>query len=195
MKKKILSLICIAALVLTMTACKEKHTHDYTRQIVKATCQDSGYTYFVCDCGDNRQGDVLPVDPDHHIDEDKDLVCDFCNVSVIVELDFYSVNDLHGAFLDTDTHPGVDEFTTYMKEKFADEAAYEILLSAGDMWQGSVESSTNKGALMTRWMSQLGFAAMTLGNHEYDWGAGKIAENAAIATFPFLGINIRENGV
>lgn len=193
MKKRI-AFLCLLALLLTACSAPETHSHTYTATTTKATCQTQGSILYTCTCG-HSYTDPIAIDENHHIDKNQDLVCDFCNVSVIVELDFYSVNDLHGAFMDTETHPGVDEFTTYMKEKFADETAYEILLSAGDMWQGSVESSTNKGALMTRWMSELGFAAMTLGNHEYDWGAGKIAENAAIATFPFLGINIRENGV
>ena len=112
----------------------------------------------------------------------------------IVTIDFYVMNDLHGMIEDSDTQPGVDEFTTYMFERYADTAAHEVLLSSGDMWQGSVESSSNKGALMTEWMNYVGFEAMTLGNHEYDWGGDAIAENAKNAEFPFLGINILVDG-
>ena len=43
---------------------------------------------------------------------------------------------------------------------------------------------------MTDWMNELDFAAMTLGNHEYDWGEDAIGRNAALAEFPFLAINI-----
>ena len=192
MKKRIFAICLIAAL---LTACKAEHTHNYTQQVTKATCLAKGYTTYSCQCGDTYEDDATAIDKGNHIDEDNDLYCDRCNAYVIVELDFYSVNDLHGAFLDTETHPGVDEFTTYMKEKFADTSSYEVLLSAGDMWQGSVESSSNKGALMTRWMSELGFVSMTLGNHEFDWGSAYIKENSTIAQFPFLGINIREYGV
>lgn len=77
----------------------------------------------------------------------------------------------------------------------ADESNYEILLSAGDMWQGTVESSLNKGALMTSWMNDTGFVSMTLGNHEFDWGTEYITRNSQLANFPFLAINVRYNGL
>ena len=167
--------------------------HVYTLSVTPPTCTEEGYTTYTCHCEYTYVADHVPA-LGKHTDANKDKLCDVCHISVIVELDFYSVNDLHGAFIDTTGHPGVDEFTTYMKEKYADESAYEILLSAGDMWQGSVESSSNKGALMTQWMNELDFVAMTIGNHEYDWGSFYISQNAQTAEFPFLGINIRENG-
>lgn len=110
------------------------------------------------------------------------------------ELSFYAINDLHGKFMDTDTQPGMDEFTAYMKALYSDNAREEILLSSGDMWQGTVESSTNKGRLMTEWMNELGFVSMTLGNHEYDWGAQVLTPNSEFAEFPFLAINVTYNG-
>ena len=135
--------------------------------------------------------DAPPVDSacTQHTDADSNGVCDTCYASVFVYFDFYSINDLHGKVADADTHPGVDELTTYLKNaRQTDE--HVILLSAGDMWQGSAESNMTGGLLMTDWMNQLDFAAMTLGNHEYDWGREAIEANAAIAEFPFLAINI-----
>ena len=111
-----------------------------------------------------------------------------------VELSFYAINDLHGKFMDTATQPGMDEFTAYMKALYADEKREEILLSSGDMWQGTVESSTNKGRLMTEWMNELDFVSMTLGNHEYDWGAKVLTPNSEVADFPFLAINVTYHG-
>ena len=140
--------------------------------------------------------DPAPTAPQtQHLDDNGDEICDSCGIDVTVELDFYSFNDLHGVFNDTADNPGLDEMTTFFKNAYADDASYEILLSAGDMWQGSVESSSNKGRLMTQWMNHMDFAAMTLGNHEYDWGSAYIAENAAIAEFPFLGINVTDTNV
>ena len=78
-----------------------------------------------------------------HRDDNADELCDNCGIDVTVELDFYSFNDLHGVFNDTDENPGLDELTTFLKNACADDSSYEIVLSAGDMWQGSVESSTN----------------------------------------------------
>ncbi len=111
-----------------------------------------------------------------------------------VKLDLYAVNDLHGKFMDTDGQPGVDEFTTYMKNAYADPSAEEILLSSGDMWQGTVESSSNRGSLMTEWMNEAGFTSMTLGNHEFDWGPNALQKNSKSASFPLLAINVMYNG-
>lgn len=139
---------------------------------------------------------TLPTAPaSEHLDDDGDEICDHCGIDVTVELDFYAFNDLHGVFMDTAENPGVDELTTYLKNAYADDAAYEIVLSSGDMWQGSVESSSNKGQLMTEWMNYMGFVSMTLGNHEYDWGSDYIAQNAQLAEFPFLGINVTDSNV
>jgi 2',3'-cyclic-nucleotide 2'-phosphodiesterase/3'-nucleotidase len=129
-----------------------------------------------------------------HKDQNGDGSCDNCYVKVRVILDIYALNDLHGSFMDTDDQPGVDEFMTYLFQKYEDDAAYELLISSGDMWQGTVESSSNKGMLMTEWMNLMGFASMTVGNHEFDWGIDYIESNSEIANFPFLAINLRYNG-
>ena len=124
-----------------------------------------------------------------HTDADDNGFCDICNVSVIVYIDFYAINDLHGKFDDTASNEGVDELTTYLKKMRADDD-HSIFLSSGDMWQGSSESNLTKGMLMTEWMNSLDFASMTLGNHEFDWGEEYIEANAELAEFPFLAINI-----
>lgn len=129
-----------------------------------------------------------------HTDADGNTVCDECGKSVLSELSFYAVNDLHGKFMDTNTQPGLDEFTTYLKNLYSDNKREEILLSSGDMWQGTVESSSNKGQLMTEWMNEAGFVSMTLGNHEYDWGPSVLTPNSKLADFPFLAINVTYNG-
>ena len=124
-----------------------------------------------------------------HVDDDTNGVCDKCHKSVFVYFDFYNINDLHGKLADGDNHPGVDELTTYLKNARAkDENA--IFLSTGDMWQGASESNLTTGKIMTDWMNALDFAAMALGNHEFDWGTDAIRENHEIAEFPILAINV-----
>lgn len=124
-----------------------------------------------------------------HKDDNKDEICDLCHQSVIVYIDFYNINDLHGKFADADSNIGVDELTTYLKNvRKTDDHAF--FLSTGDMWQGSSESNMTKGMIITDWMNELDFTAMAIGNHEYDWGGEYIEENADIAEFPFLAINI-----
>lgn len=124
-----------------------------------------------------------------HYDANDNGFCDGCNQSVMTTFDFYSINDLHGKIVDGENHPGVDELTTFFKHRrLADDNV--VILSAGDMWQGSSESNLTYGALTTEWMNAVGFAAMALGNHEFDWGEAYIAQNAQLAEFPFLAINI-----
>ncbi len=105
-----------------------------------------------------------------------------------VGLDIYAINDLHGKLTDTAMQPGVDELSTYLKQ--AQQTGNTILLSTGDMWQGTSESNLTGGLIVTEWMNDLDFAAMTLGGHEYDWGEEQIRQNNKIAEFPFLGINV-----
>lgn len=124
-----------------------------------------------------------------HVDEGDDGKCDSCGVSVLVIIDFYNINDLHGKIADGDNHPGVDELTTYLKKAKKNDQ-HSLFLSSGDMWQGAPESNLTKGLIVTDWMNHLGFSAMALGNHEFDWGEDPIRENDKLAKFPILGINV-----
>lgn len=125
---------------------------------------------------------------DHKSDKDNDGYCDDCGAYVVFVVDLLAVNDLHGKVADSDTQPGVDELTTYIKNMRKTDNV--VLLSSGDMWQGSSESNLTGGLFVTEWMNDVGFVSMTLGNHEYDWGEEYIEANLKIAEFPFLAINI-----
>jgi 2',3'-cyclic-nucleotide 2'-phosphodiesterase (5'-nucleotidase family) len=139
---------------------------------------------------DNIQDENVSNDNcSNHADADSNDYCDLCQAYLRIYVDFYSINDLHGKIKDGDNHPGVDELTTFLKNaKKTDD--YVVLISPGDMWQGSSESNLTKGFLTTDWMNDLDFAAMTLGNHEFDWGQEYIRANQNIAEFPFLAINV-----
>ena len=124
-----------------------------------------------------------------HTDADGDQICDSCGGSTLVIIDIYAINDLHGKIMDGTSHPGVDELTTYLNAA-RETDDHVLLLSVGDMWQGSAESNLTRGQLMTEWMNELDFSAMAMGNHEFDWGETPIEANAELAEFPFLAINI-----
>lgn len=126
-----------------------------------------------------------------HKDADDNGLCDVCGKDVLTSIDFYAINDLHGKFEDEAGQPGVDELTSYFKERFLTDDN-PILLSSGDMWQGSAESNMTRGSVVIDWMNELGFASMTLGNHEFDWGEEQIEENSKKADFPFLAINVMD---
>ncbi len=143
--------------------------------------------------GQDESGNVSQAESSEavcgHEDADRNEICDICFESVIITVDFYVINDLHGKIADTDTQPGVDELTTYFK-RLQNSEDNLILLSAGDSWQGSSESNMTQGLLTTEWMNEVGFSAMTLGNHEYDWGEAPIELNSDFAQFPLLAINV-----
>lgn len=124
-----------------------------------------------------------------HADADSNGFCDTCGITVTVTVDFYALNDLHGKLIDGDGQPGVDNLTHYLKT-IREYNPNTVILSSGDMWQGSSESNLTHGLMMTDWMNNLGFVSMTLGNHEFDWGEERIRENLKLAEFPFLAINI-----
>ncbi len=124
-----------------------------------------------------------------HIDDNNNGICDNCQQSVIVYVDFYNINDLHGKLDDGQNHVGVDELTTFLKSTIESDQN-SVFLSSGDMWQGAAESNMTKGIIMTDWMNELQFAAMAVANHEFDWGEEYVEQNSNFAEFPFLAINI-----
>ena len=110
-------------------------------------------------------------------------------------VDLFSFNDTHGAVLESSSTAGLSKTSTFIKNQKAINPN-QITISQGDMWQGSAESNSTRGELFTRWMNELDFVSMTLGNHEFDWGSEYIVANAETANFPTLAINIvyKSNG-
>lgn len=134
-------------------------------------------------CGTNTGSPQSPTDTTTSANQN-----DISPSVELVRFDIFAINDLHGRLTDTDFQPGVDELSAYLKQ--AQQAENTILLSTGDMWQGTSEANLTGGFIITEWMNELDFAAMTLGGHEYDWGEEQIRKNSQLAEFPFLGINV-----
>ncbi len=67
-----------------------------------------------------------------------------------------------------------------------------VLLSAGDMFQGSPVSNQFRGQSVIAVMNYLKFDAMAIGNHEFDWGLDVLHQLAEAAAFPFLSANIQD---
>ncbi|MFT5435213.1 MAG: 2',3'-cyclic-nucleotide 2'-phosphodiesterase (5'-nucleotidase family) [Myxococcota bacterium] len=66
----------------------------------------------------------------------------------------------------------------------------KILLDSGDLFQGTPEGNLTLGEASITLMNHLGYAAMAIGNHEYDFGEPNLRKLAALARFPMLGANI-----
>ncbi|MBM3909220.1 MAG: bifunctional metallophosphatase/5'-nucleotidase [Firmicutes bacterium] len=113
--------------------------------------------------------------------------------SPIITLDFYNLNDFHGAVEHNPSNKeiGINRLSNYFKTQLASNPN-SIFLSSGDMWQGSADSNITRGRLVVDAMNHLQFSAMAIGNHEFDWTDSYIIQNQLRSNFPLLGINILE---
>ncbi len=64
-----------------------------------------------------------------------------------------------------------------------------LLLDAGDIFQGTPYFNYYQGELEFKLMSQMGYDAATLGNHDFDLGISNIVRQMPHATFQFLNCN------
>ncbi|RXW23186.1 hypothetical protein EST38_g2677 [Candolleomyces aberdarensis] len=120
------------------------------------------------------------------------------------EISFYHVNDVH-AHLDqfrpsgsscTDPSRGCVGGYPRIKsviEQHRPPKKHSLFLNAGDEFQGTLFYTLYKGAAISSVLNQLGFDAMTLGNHEFDDGDDLLASFVANLTFPVITANIHTN--
>lgn len=64
-----------------------------------------------------------------------------------------------------------------------------LLLDAGDMFQGTPYFNYYKGELILKVMSEMGYEASTIGNHEFDNGLEGIENAIGFANFPVISSN------
>ena len=106
-------------------------------------------------------------------------------------LSFYNLNDFHGSFKQNISTSemgmsSIGQFLLNQKKKNPN----TFITSSGDMWQGGIESNKTKGNIITDAMNIIGFDAMSIGNHEFDWDEDAIIKNVEMMNFPFLNSNI-----
>lgn len=115
-----------------------------------------------------------------------------------VHLTILHVNDVHGHIL-----PYTDKTISekipvsggaYLAKMVEQERAANpegtLLLSAGDMFQGTPISNLFNGQSVIELMNYLHFDAMAVGNHEFDWGRDILDKMRSLADFPFVSSNI-----
>ncbi len=71
-----------------------------------------------------------------------------------------------------------------------DEGGNVILVDAGDQFQGTLFYNQYKGEEAQRFMNELGYDAMTIGNHEFDDGPGVLGSFVQGADFPVVSANV-----
>ncbi len=117
-------------------------------------------------------------------------------------LTIIGTNDLHGAL---DRLPMLAGFVANVRAARAADGGGVLLVDAGDLFQGTLESNLGEGIDVVRAYNQMGYAASAIGNHEFDYGPegpavtvhsttedprGALKARVAQATFPFLITNI-----
>jgi 2',3'-cyclic-nucleotide 2'-phosphodiesterase (5'-nucleotidase family) len=111
-------------------------------------------------------------------------------------------SDLHGHIA------ALPWFSGYLRNLRAARApGAVVVLDAGDMFQGTLESNLAEGAPVIEAYNALGYSAAAIGNHEFDFGPvgpepspvkpgddpqGALKARAAQAHFPFLAANIAD---
>ena len=114
----------------------------------------------------------------------------FFNTSELKQLTILHTNDMHSHI-----HPfengrnkgvgGMAQRSTIIK-KIRDEGNQVMLLDAGDIFQGTPYFNTYGGELELKLMSEMGYDASTIGNHDFDNGLDGLVNQLRHAKFPFI---------
>jgi 5'-nucleotidase len=114
-------------------------------------------------------------------------------------------NDLHGAL---ERLPLLAGFVANVRAAREADGGGVLLVDAGDLFQGTLESNLAEGADVIRAYNAMGYAASAIGNHEFDYGPvgpavtvksadedprGALKARVSEAKFPFLVTNILDH--
>lgn len=64
-----------------------------------------------------------------------------------------------------------------------------LLFDSGDIWQGTPYFNMFNGSLEFKLMTEMGYDAATIGNHDFDNGLAALEQQMPLAKFPFLCAN------
>lgn len=130
------------------------------------------------------------------------------SVTDTVTISIVGTNDVHGALLGAPHIGGMELLSGYVNNLRALRAAdggTVLLIDAGDMWQGTLESNLTEGASVVAAYNALDYTAAAFGNHEFDFGPvgprstpdstdddpqGAMKSRAVEAQFPMLAANL-----
>src|SRR4029079_16076345 len=125
-----------------------------------------------------------------------------------ITLSVVGTNDLHGRVVSEQGRGGLavlDGYLRNLRAARAHDGGAVLLIDAGDLFQGTLESNLNEGAVVISAYNALHYDAAAFGNHEFDYGpagpatapqsteddpVGALKARIAQATFPFVAANI-----
>lgn len=105
-------------------------------------------------------------------------------------LNVYSFNDVHGQVEGDDEYIGLDRAATYIKSQENYIKDMTLIMSAGDMYQGTGISNLTDGHVVIDVMNNMNFDVMTVGNHEFDWTVDTLKSNIERSNFPVISYDI-----
>ena len=114
----------------------------------------------------------------------------------------FSTNDMHGRLLPavqswSNGRPvgGAAAIAAYVaRERSAVPECPLFVVSGGDIMQGTLISNLTDGLSTIEAMNGIGYDAVAIGNHEFDWGVDVLIERVQDADFAMLGANIYLKG-
>lgn len=97
-------------------------------------------------------------------------------------------------FHTTDIHGRIDNMAkvAYLIDESRGNSQNIIILDSGDTIQGNLAAFYFKGAHALKIMDVIGYDAMTLGNHDFNFGTDVLNKRSKEISFPFLCANIIE---
>lgn len=100
------------------------------------------------------------------------------------------VNDTHGRIEENEKNGelGFAKLKTYFDNRNSNNNA--LLLNAGDVVHGTTFATISRGESVIDVMNQMGFDAMTAGNHDFNYGYQRLVELNNRANFPIFAANV-----
>ena len=74
------------------------------------------------------------------------------------------------------------------------DTAYAMIVSCGDYLQGGLVGAISKGQYIINIMSKMDYAAVTIGNHEFDYGGSRMEELLSQVNAPVVCCNLFNYG-
>lgn len=108
-----------------------------------------------------------------------------------VEIPIVTFNDFHGSLAESKSDVGAAKLVGEIK-RVKEENPNTVVVTGGDIYQGSAMSNLLKGEPVTAMLKEMGLEFSAVGNHEFDWGYEHIPDWAKAGEFDFLASNIYE---
>ncbi|HFI0672020.1 TPA: cell surface ecto-5'-nucleotidase Nt5e [Streptococcus suis] len=110
-----------------------------------------------------------------------------------IEAVIIHTNDVHGRILEEKNVIGDAKAAAVIEEERV-KVENTIVVDAGDAFQGLPISNSTKGEDRANIMNQVGYDAMAVGNHEFDFGMEQAIKYKETLNFPLLSANTYVNG-